>query len=180
MPDIFDVIKERRSVRNFEDKDVSDEMVNQILEAAQWAPSWTNTQCWEIVVVKDQAKKEELQGTMIMKNPATKAITAASVVLVICGKLKSSGYYKGETPTKFGDWFMFDLGIATQNMCLAAQALGLGTVIVGLFDHNKANEVVNIPEGHEVVAILPVGYPAKIPSAPKRREIEDFTHKETF
>ena len=180
MNDFLTIVKERRSIRNYEEKDVSEEALNTILEAARWAPSWTNTQCWDIVITRDKAVKEKLQQTMIMNNPATKAIMAAPVVAVICAKMKSSGYYKGEAPTKFGDWFMFDIGIVTQTMCLAAQSLGLGTVIVGLFDHNKANQVVNVPEGHEVVAILPIGYPAKTPSAPKRKEIVEFVHKDKF
>ena len=180
MAELMDVIRSRRSVRNFEDKDVSDEQIQKLLEAVKWAQSWANTQCWEIVVVRDPGTKAKLQETMGKGNPATKAITAAPVLLAVCGKLQSAGYYKGQVTTKFGDWFMFDLGIATQNLCLAATDLGLGTVVVGLFDHDKAKEILGVPEGYEVVVLLPVGYPAKIPSAPKRREVEEFTHKEKF
>ncbi|RLB43827.1 MAG: nitroreductase [Deltaproteobacteria bacterium] len=180
MGELMDAIKGRRSVRKYQDKEVTDDTLNRILEAVQWAPSWANTQCWEIIVVKDPANKGKLQATLPKTNPASKAIVDAPVVLVVCGKLKSSGYYKGEVTTKHGDWFMFDLGIATQNICLAAYDQGLGTVIVGLFDHDKAREVVGLPEGYEVVAIVPVGYPAKDASAPKRREISDFTHYEKF
>jgi nitroreductase len=82
--------------------------------------------------------------------------------------------------TKFGDWFMFDLGIATQNICLSAQNFGLGTVIVGLFDHNNARSLLKIPERYELVALIPLGYPAKEPEAPKRREVNEFTHYDTF
>jgi nitroreductase len=104
----------------------------------------------------------------------------APVVLVLCGKLKSSGYYKGQITTKFGDWFMFDLGIASQNICLTAYNLGLGTVIVGLFDHNKAKEILGVSDDYEVVTMMPVGYPAKEPEAPKRREINEFVHFNRF
>jgi len=75
---------------------------------------------------------------------------------------------------------MFDIGIAAQNLCLRVHDLGLGSVIVGLFDHNKAKEVLGVPEGYEVVVMIPVGYPAKVPSAPKRKEISEFTHYEKF
>jgi nitroreductase len=98
----------------------------------------------------------------------------------LCGKLKSSGYYKDEVTTKFGDWFMFDLGIACQNICLAAHALGLGTVVVGLFDHDRAASVLKVPAGYELVVMIPLGYPAKISSAPNRREIGAFTHPNSF
>jgi nitroreductase len=75
---------------------------------------------------------------------------------------------------------MYDLGIATQSLCLAAHDLGLGTVIAGLFDHDKAKEILGVPDGYEVVSLIPLGYPAKTPSSPKRREVEEFTHYDTF
>lgn len=180
MSDVAEVIKERRSIRKYEEKDVPDEVLNSLLETAGWSPSWANTQCWELIVVRDRALKESLKETIFPKNPATNAITQAPVLLALCGKLKSSGFYKDIVTTKFGDWFMFDLGLFTQTLCLAAQNIGLGTVIVGLFDHDKAKNIVKVPEGYELVVLIPLGYPAKISSAPKRREIGEFMHHNTF
>jgi nitroreductase len=180
MAEVMKAIQERRSVRNYEDKDVPEELLNQVLEAVKWAPSWANTQCWEVVVVRDPAVKERLQATLAKGNPAAKAIVNAPVILAMCGKLQSSGYYKNEVTTKFGDWFLFDLGIATQNLCLAAHDAGLATVIVGLLDHDKAAQVLGVPHGYELVVLVPLGYPSKVPSAPKRREVSEFTHREKF
>lgn len=180
MSDVMEAIENRRSVRKYEDKEIPEAVLEEILKAVQWAPSWANTQCWEIVVVKSASTKKRIEETIAPKNPATRAITEAPVVLAVCGKLKSSGYYKDVAVTKFGDWYLFDLGIATQNICLAAHALGLGTVIVGLFDHEKLKGVLNVPTGYEAVALIPVGYPAKIPKAPKRRDIGEFRHDEAF
>jgi nitroreductase len=101
-------------------------------------------------------------------------------VLAVCAKLERAGFYNGQKSTKYGDWFMFDLGIATQNICLTAQDLGLGTVIVGLFDHNKANRLLNVPEGVDCVALVPLGYPNQTPKTPKRRDVAEFTHQDTF
>jgi nitroreductase len=180
MADLMEIIKTRRSIRKYEDRAVSDDQLNQVLEAVRWAPSWANTQCWEVVVVRDAGIKEKLQDTIAPKNPATKAIVAAPVLLALCGKLKTAGYYEGKVTTKFGDWFLFDLGIAAQNLCLAAHDLGLATVMVGLFDHDKAKAALQVPEGFEAVLLIPLGYPAKEGTAPKRREISEFTHKETW
>lgn len=180
MTEVMDVIRERRSVRKFEDREVPAEALNTILEAAQWSQSWANTQCWEVIEVNDPTLRTQLQETMGKGNPATKAIVEAPVLLALCGTLQSSGYYKGQVTTKFGDWFLFDLGLVTQNMCLAAQALGLGTVVVGLFDHDKAKEILKVPETHELVTLMPLGYPAQTPKAPKRKAIEEFTHRDTF
>jgi nitroreductase len=180
MAECMAVIKGRRSIRKYLDTAVSDEQLNTVLEAIQWSPSWANTQCWEVVVIKDQAVKQALQETLAKGNPATKAVVDAPVLLAVCGKLESSGYYNNQVTTKFGDWFMFDLGIATQSLCLAAYDQGLGTVVVGLLDHDKAKAVLQIPAGYEVVALIPLGFPAKESSPPKRREISEFTHREKF
>lgn len=181
MSDLMEIIKGRRSIRKYEAKDVPDSMLDQILEAVRFAPSWTNCQCWEIVIVRDPAIKEKLQATFPPTgNPATKAIVQAPVVLGICAKTKTSGYYKEMATTKFGDWMMYDLGLATQNLCLMAHSLGLATVIAGLFDHDRARQVICVPEGYELVTLIPLGYPAKVGNAPARRQISEFTHKDTF
>jgi len=180
MGNLMEIIKGRRSIRNFLDKEVPDAILNQVLEAVQWSPSWANTQCWEVVVVRKPELKQKLQETMSKGNPATKSIVEAPVILGICGKLESSGYYKGQVTTKFGDWFLFDLGLATQSLCLAAHDLGLGTVITGLFDHDKAREILQVHAGFELVSLIPLGFPAKGSGAPKRREISEFTHYDSF
>jgi nitroreductase len=180
MAELVEILKGRRSIRNYHDQEVPEEVLDHILEAVQWSPSWANTQCWEVIVVKNKNTKQKLQETLSQGNPATRAMVEAPAVLVLCGKKGISGSYKGQVTTKFGDWFMFDLGLATQSLCLAAWNLGLGTVVVGLFDHNRAAAVLGVPEGYELVAMVPLGYPAKQPAAPKRRAVTEFTHSEKF
>jgi len=180
MQDLMTIIKERRSIRNYSDKEVSDETLRSLLEAVQWTPSWANTQCWEIVAVKDPKVKEQVQKAVPASNPAFKSILNAPVVLALCAKLGTSGYYKGVVTTKFGDWFMFDLGLATQSLCLTAHAMGLGTVVVGLYEHDKVNAALNLPEGIDNVALIPLGYPTKVPKAPKRRDVNEFLHYDSF
>lgn len=180
MTDLMSIIKGRRSIRRFQDKEVPQEIIERLLDSIRWSPSWANTQCWEIVIVKDPATKEKLKETIGSTNPSSKGFMEAPLIFAICGKVKSSGYYKGQTTTKFGDWLLFDLGIATQSLCLAAFDAGLGTVIIGMLDHDKAKEVLGVEEEYEVVALIPVGYPAKESAAPKRREIGEFTHYGKF
>ena len=180
MSEMLRIIKERRSVRRYLDKAVDDAMLEQVLESIQWSPSWANTQVWEVVVVKNPEIKEKLAATLGKGNPATKAMIEAPIVLVMCGKKNSSGFYKDVVTTKHGDWMLFDLGIATQSLCLTARSLGLGTVVVGLFDHDQAAKAVNLPEGMELVAMVPMGHIAKDSGAPKRKEIKEFIHQDTF
>jgi len=180
MSDFMEIIKGRRAIRRYEGREIPEEHLTTILEAIKWAPSWANTQCWEAVVVQDSEIKEKLQETLSRGNPATETIMEAPVVIALCGKLERSGYKRGEVTTKFGDWFMFDIGIATQNLCLTSHYLNLGTVIVGRFDHDKVKEILHVPEGYEVVALVPLGYPTQEVSATPRREIGEFVHYNTF
>jgi nitroreductase len=132
-------------------------------------------------VVQDAFTKEKLQAALPPKgNPAAKAMIQAPLVLVLCAKTQVSGFYKDMATTKFGEWFMYDLGLATQNLCLMAHSLGLGTVIVGLFDHDKAAAVLDVPRGYELVSMIPLGYPAKSGAAPSRKEIKEFTHTDRW
>ena len=180
MEELIQLLKERRSIRNYSDKEVPEDALQTIFEAVQWTPSWANTQCWEIVVVKDPLVKEQLSEAVPAANPAFKSVLKAPVVLAVCAKMGTSGYYKGIVTTKFGDWFMFDLGLATYSICFTAHTMGLGTVVIGLYDHNKVKAVLKLPKEVENVVLIPLGYPTKIPKAPKRQDVTDFVHYDTF
>jgi len=180
MDNFMNLLKERRSIRNYSDQEIPEDVLLKIIEAVQWTQSWANTQCWEIIAVKDPEIKNQLQEAVPKANPGCKSIVNAPVVLALCGKLGTSGYYKDLVTTKFGDWFMFDLGLAAQSLCLAAHAQGLGTVVLGLFDHEKAKSVLNVPDGIDLVSLIPIGYPTKVPKAPKRKDIKDFLHHNSY
>ena len=180
MADLMEIIKSRRSIRRYQEKAIPDALLDKLFEAARWAPSWANTQCWHFVVVKDKEIKKKIQEAVSPRNPSSLAIVSAPVLLVVCGQLKRSGYYNDQYPTKFGDWFMYDLGLATQNLCLTANEAGLGTVIVGLFDHDRVGKIIKLPPEHEVLVLIPLGYPDHEPSPPKRREKQEFVHYDTF
>jgi nitroreductase len=181
--DFLDIAAGRRSIRTYREEDVPGELLEQVLEAARWAPSGGNIQPWEVIVVRDRETRGVLQETLGGYNPARKAVVEAPVLLVLCGKVKIPDSYKKDKAvvTKFGDWwFMFHLGCAAQNLCLAAHSLGLGTVMVGFFDHDRAKEILGVPEGYEVVLLIPLGYAGKVPKAPERREVSEFSHSGAF
>lgn len=100
--DTFEAIYTRRSVRQYKDTPVSDDMLNKVLDAARWAPSWANTQCTRYVVVKDPDVKARLAETVNKGNPATEAIKQAPMVIVACAELGKSGYYRGAIVTDRG------------------------------------------------------------------------------
>ena len=169
---LIQAIKRRRTIRDYRSDPVSDEDFRQILEAVQWAPSRGNTQIWEVVVIKDQAAKEALQATLDRTNPAYMAVSSTPVVLALCAGFGESGYSKEQVSTKFGEWSMFDLGMACQNLCLAAHGLGLGTVVVGALDHDRAARVIGLPQGYELLVLVPLGYPGRVPPTKKRRSAD--------
>jgi len=178
--DLMDAIKGRRSVRKYKPDPVPEEALQRIMEAVRWAPSWANTQCWEVIVVKEPKIKSELATTLTKTNPALSSMADAPIVIVLCGKKGVSGFKKGEAATVKGDWLMFDTGIAMQTLCLTAHSLGLGTVVVGMFDHKKAEEILGVSQNTEVVAMTPLGYPAAEGSSPKRKEISTFVFYEKY
>jgi len=179
--DLMQAIKGRRSIRKYKSTPVSDETVGEVLEAARWAPSWANTQCWRFVVVRDAALKEKLAATLKPEtNRAALGIRTAPVVIVACAELGRSGFYRGEMSTDKGDWFMFDTALAMHNLTLAAHAAGLGTVHVGLFDAREAARILEVPAGVAVVDMTPLGYPDEEPKGPGRKELSEIVFRDKY
>jgi nitroreductase len=183
--DVLEAIKTRRSIRKYKDTPVDDKILGQVLEAAQWAPSWFNSQCWRFIIVRDADTKAALASALNStrsdgSNHASEATRSAPVVIVACAELGISGYYRGEVNTDKGDWFMFDVALAMQNMALAAHALGLGTVHVGALDAGKITEIMNVPEGFAVVEVMPLGYPDQEARVPPRKELSEIVFYENF
>jgi nitroreductase len=186
--DLFEAITNRRSVRQYKADPVDERTVEKVLDAARWAPSWANSQCWRFVVVRDSGVKERLANTLFgisdRPNRTAEAMKKAPVAVAVCAELGKSGFRYGEPKgpaTDKGDyWYMFDAALAMQNMVLAAHSAGLGTVIVGAFDAKMAAEVLKVPEGMVVVALTPLGYPDEKPSVRPRKELSEIVRHETF
>jgi nitroreductase len=183
--ELMQAIKERRSIRKFKPDPVSDEDLRMVLEAARWAPSWANSQCWRIIIVQDENTRDRLASATKSRregkeNGAAPALRQAPIVIVACAELNRSGCFNGVPLTDKGDWFMFDVALAMQNLTLMAHALGLGTVHIGMFDAKKAAEIVGVPEGYAVVEITPLGHPDESPAERTRKSIGEFVYHEVF
>ena len=179
--DVFEAMAARRSVRKYLPDPVAEEDLARILEAGRMAASWVNTQCWEIVVVRDPEIKALLAATLPENNPAREAIVAAPIVLAAGGRAGRAGFKKGQATTVHGDWMLFDVALFLANVTHAAHALGYGTVHVGLFDHAAAGRALAAPEDVRVIELMPLGRPAGPPrEAPPRRPIAEFVRTERF
>jgi len=176
--DLLEAIRTRRSVRKFLSRPVEPEKLEAVLDAARLAPSWANMQCWRFVVVRDPQVKtriselsyvEEFFSTRGYKsNPSQKALAQAPVVIVACADPVRSGDLWGQA------YYMTDLGIAAENLMLAAHAAGLGTVFVGVFNEERLRELLGIPSGIRVVGLFPLGYPEEAgKSGPARQPLDE-------
>lgn len=187
--EVLEAINTRRSIRHYKPDPIDDETLQKVLEAARWAPSWSNTQCWRFVIVRDSHIKTELAGCLIklqkedtlVDNPALKAFPQAPVIIVLCAEMGKSGTRSdGSWETDKGDWFMFDTALAMQNLVLAAHALGLGTVIIGAFDAGKVAEILEVPAGFRVVAMTPLGFPERVGKVPPRKELSEIVFHDKY
>ncbi len=178
--EVLAAIKTRRSIRRYKTTPVDKGKLELVLEAARWAPSWTNSQCWRFIVVRENSLKSRLAATLNPTNSAIEAIREAPVVIVACAELGKSGYIDDEPATDKGDWFMFDVALAMQNLVLAAHSLGLGTVYVGRFDAKKAANILKVPPDYCVVAMTPLGYPDQQPSLKPRKELAEIVFHNQF
>ncbi|MFW9948859.1 MAG: nitroreductase family protein [Candidatus Thorarchaeota archaeon] len=136
-------IKARRSIRSFESKIIPDEEITMILEAGQWAPSASNRQPWEFIVIKNQ---ETIQKVAKVASYG-RFIKQASTLIAIIGKTRISP-----------KWYVIDTSLVSMNMMLMAWALGIGTCWIGAIDREKAKEILELHKDDYVLTILPFGY----------------------
>ncbi len=156
---VFDAIKKRRSIRNYEDKPVEDKKLMQILESARLAPSANNKQEWRFVVVKDLETRKKLRAV----SKDQKFVEEAPVVIACCAKTD------GHIMTCGQACYPIDVAIAIDHMTLAAVELGLGTCWVGAFFEDKVKEILDIPKDVRIVELLTIGYPKASLNNPKQR-----------
>ena len=157
-------LQTRRSVRRFQDKPISRELISQVVSVAQFAPTWKNSQTVRYIYVDDPELKARIanEGTSGFAKNRDNIMSAAGLMVVttvhgIAGFNEDGSY----TSDKGDHWESFDAGICTQTLCLALHEAGLGSVIMGLFDQNKVIELAAIPEGNLVSCLLAIGYPAE-------------------
>jgi nitroreductase len=188
--EVFEAIRNRRSIRRYKSDPVDDETVRAVLEAAHWAPSWGNNQCWRFIVVHAPETRAAIADTLMkiwvdnewVENAAAKAIKQAPVLIVLCAETGKAGFRSDGTPLtdKSDYWFLFDTALAMENLTLAAHALGLGTVIIGGFDAGKVTQLLDVPAGFRVVTMTPLGIPDHKGQVSPRKGLSEVTFQEKY
>lgn len=144
---VLENIAERKSVRKYLNKSVEEDKIDAMVKAGMAAPSGMDRRPWEFVVVTDR----EALDSMAAKLPYAKMLTNAPLAIVVCGDTTRSSY-----------WYL-DCSAATQNVLLAAEALGLGAVWTAAYPYEDRIDVVRqntgLPENIVPLCVIPIGYP---------------------
>ena len=165
-------MEERRSIRRYKKQLVDRDLIKQLIEAAILAPSWKNSQVSRYYAVDGDQKDQFMACLPEFNQNNSKDASTIIVSTVVNGR---SGFERdGSYTTHLKDGFQyFDNGLQVQNLCLKAYELGLGTLIMGIYDEQKIREFLSIPEDEVVVAVITVGYSDIEPAMPKRKSVED-------
>lgn len=164
---LLEIIKKRKSVRNYLPQEVEQEKLDYILECARLAPSAVNYQPWYFYIISSKEAKQKLfecyHNKWFSTNPAP-------VFIVACGDKDIS--WKRKSDNK--DHLDIDVSIAFEHICLAATEQGLGTCWVCNFDMEKVNSFLELPDNMIPIAITPIGYPQleEIKQSPRKKKEE--------
>lgn len=160
--DLFDALFNRRSIRKYTNKNISESDINKILRAAMYAPSAMNNQAWHFVVIDDKKIIEE-----IYKIFQQEMLKTANTLILICGDLNLE---------KNINYIEQNCSAATQNILLAAHGLGIGSCWIGVYPTNESissmKKLFNLPDYVIPISLVSLGYPAEEPSAEERFKIE--------
>jgi nitroreductase len=168
--DVSQAIRERYSVRKFQSKEVPEQLLRKILEAARLAPSAANRQRWKFVVVRDPKRRKELA-----RAAAGQTFVGEAPVVIAAVSLDPEYVMRCGVPE-----YAVDLAIAVDHMTLQAVELGLGTCWIGAFSQEEVKRILGVPDEYKVVALLPLGYPAVPPGPKSRKAPEEIVCYERF
>ena len=165
-------IRGRRSIRKYTDKDVEDDKIKALLEAAYWAPRVNER--WVFIVVRDPETKKVLSRYDAKSDRIQPHVANAPVDIVVCTDLRGAS----ERDRRL--YAMQEASAAIQNILLKAYDLGLGGCWNGSFDDDAVKNVLGLPEGVEPIAIISLGYPAESGKGIRRKKLEDIVHWERW
>ncbi len=162
------LIQKRYSVRGYKPDEIEEEKLNVILEAARMAPTASNRQPFQIIVVHTKGREEELLSMY-----PREWFIQAPLVICVCG-IPSEAWVRKDGKQYLG----VDGAIVMDHMILASTELGLGTCWIAAFDEINTRKVLNIPDDIEPLLLTPLGYPAVSPGIKKRKKLEELVRYE--
>ena len=171
---IYELVKNRQSTRAFDKtRSIDRDVVNRILETGRLAPSACNAQPWHFIVVDDPMLKDKVADAASAKLLGMNHFTKQAPVHIIIVEEKANLSSTLGATIKDKHFSFLDIGIATAQICLAAEEEGLGTCILGWFNESKMKKLLNIPDNRRVVLDILLGYSAQPLRNKKRKSIEE-------
>ncbi len=168
--DVLEAIKKRRSKREFLKKEISIEVLTQILDSATYAPAAGNIQNWRFVIIDEQEKKEKIANAAVKQT----WIADAPVVVVVCSDNVNLERFYGDRGVKF--YSIENCFLAIENMLLAAVAFSIDSCIIAAFDERAIKRILKLPEEIEPLAIIPLGYSKEEPFKKTSLDVENITY----
>ncbi|MCX6334612.1 MAG: nitroreductase family protein [Bacteroidia bacterium] len=155
---MLEIISTRQSDRKYSDKPVEQDKLDRITEAGRISPSACNGQPWRFIVVTDQAilKKVADAASAKLLKMNTFLHQATAMIVVIREGSNITSQVGGTVKAK--DYSLIDIGIASENICLQAEAEGLGSCMVGWFDEVKVKKLLSVPRSKRIELIITLGY----------------------
>ncbi len=166
----LDLVKKRQSVRKYLDKPVEREKVEHCLEAARLAPSASNSQPWNFIVIDDPKLKEAVARKTFDRVISFNRFSLQAPVLIILISERPGFLKKVAEAIKDKQFSLIDIGIAAEHFCLQATEEGLGTCMLGWFNEKGVKKLLNIPQKIRVELIITIGYPESNQIRPKKRK----------
>lgn len=179
--EFYELVKHRQSTRAFDTTQVVDrETILRILEAGRLSPSACNAQPWHFIVVDEPELKNKVADAASAKLLGMNHFTKQAPVhiIVVEEKVNITSGIGGLVKDKH--FAFLDIGIAAAHICLAAEAEGLGSCILGWFAEKKIKDLLNIPESRRVVLDILIGYPAQPLRNKKRKSAEEIITFNTY
>lgn len=167
-----DILLDRVTTYEFQDKQVPENILNKILEAGRMSPSSHNSQPWKFIVIKDKKILKKLTAMCVYGLFYTEPVAMIAVVLDHV-KDKSPGLMRGEAGKLYESHMYMNIGFCSANMVNEAQSLGIDTAILSPFV-DKANALLKVPKGKETLLLLGLGY-RKSGSYNHRKERKPFS-----
>jgi nitroreductase len=167
------VIYARRSVRKFKTDPIPLDQVEFLLDAAQQAPSWMNSQSPRYFVINNRELIDKLADESCQGRRSLNILKTAPCAIFVCALPGNCGKGAATRDGKIPEWFMFDSALAVENLCLAATDRGIGSLIIGGYDPDIARKVIGIPDEMIPVCLIALGYPDEDPVAPPRLSKKD-------
>lgn len=168
------VIEARQSVRSFNGKQVSEDILRQMIGAAQEAPSWKNSQTSRYYCVVTPEQVAKFRET-VLPSFNQNSTQGAGAYVISTFKKGISGFTQGEADNEVGDgWGAYDLGLHDMLLCAKATELGVDTLIMGLREADVVAEICGIPEDEQVMSIIAVGYRSEaVSKKPRRKDVDE-------